>query len=130
MPERRTFPSHLTALRDIRHFVHETVTGGPYGAADADEVTLAVSEACADAISKARGDRIEIRLHLREDDLVVEVIEEGEGRRGQQGAERPMGHGLPVIRQMMDEFSIEPGTEDRPGTRMRMVRRREPGLRE
>jgi anti-sigma regulatory factor (Ser/Thr protein kinase) len=125
MPERRQFPSDPSALRDIRRFVHEVVTGGPFGAADADEVTLAVSEASADAMAKAEGGRIEIRLDVNEDVIVAEVADaEGHDEDPPDGARLPMGRGLPVIRKMMDEVSIQPRTKGRSATTVRMVRRR------
>jgi anti-sigma regulatory factor (Ser/Thr protein kinase) len=122
MADRREFPSHPAALRDIRHFVHEAVTGGAYGAADADEVTLAVSEACANAIMESTADRIEIRLLVEDDRIEVEVIDPGKRDASPTPPTASAGHGLPVIRRMMDEVRIEPRTEAHPQTTVRMVR--------
>jgi anti-sigma regulatory factor (Ser/Thr protein kinase) len=125
MSERRQFPAQPTALRDIRRFVHEAITQRAFGAADADEVTLAVSEASTDAIFTGHRDQLEVRLQIHEKDIVVEVAETGASRGDQPVGERPMGHGLPMIRQMVDEVTIAPGTGSRSGTTVRMVWRRE-----
>ncbi len=97
------------------------------------DVELAIGEACANAVEHVAGDaanEVLIRFILGDDQLVMEVIDKGEGFDPEQAGkaaadedwEEPGGLGLLVIRELMDEMHVDcdPAT----GTCVRMVKRR------
>jgi len=98
------------------------------------DIELAVGEACANAVEHVRvgddgPDEIIIRFTLGQDELVVEVMDRGQGFDPEQAgkgeaddSDEPGGLGLFVIRALMDELRVDcdPAT----GTCVRMVKRR------
>lgn len=93
------------------------------------DVELVIGEACANAVEHVADescDEILVRFSLGDDHLTMEVIDRGQGfdPEGPHEADldEPGGLGLLVIRQLMDEVTIEcnPAT----GTCVRMVKRK------
>jgi serine/threonine-protein kinase RsbW len=93
------------------------------------DVELVIGEACANAVEHVADescDEILVRFSLGDDHLTMEVIDRGQGfdpeRPDEADLDEPGGLGLLVIRQLMDEVTIEcdPST----GTCVRMVKRK------
>lgn len=93
------------------------------------DIELAVSEACTNAVEHVSDEscaEILLRLHVEEEQLVMEVIDRGPGfdpsqvDEGVVGEDTVGGLGLLVIRSLMDELDITSDAET--GTRVRMVK--------
>ncbi len=88
------------------------------------DIELAVGEACTNAVlhvTKARSNDILVRFVLESQQLVIEVIDHGQGfRPKEEGGE---GLGLVVMRSVMDEVQIDCHADT--GTCVRMVKYRD-----
>ena len=87
---------------------------------DIDAITLAASEACANAIEHAYGPgdaRIAVEASSDRDAAVIEIRDHGRWREPR-GASR--GRGIPLMREFMDDVEIDRGGE---GTAVRLRRR-------
>jgi serine/threonine-protein kinase RsbW len=111
----------LTGLARVRPLSDDTLA----------DLKLALTEACSNSVRHAygaAGGHVEISFELREDRLVVEVADEGEGfdatgaaprRDGEELAEG--GLGIAIIRSIADEVEIG-GRADGRGSRLRFVK--------
>ena len=93
------------------------------------DIELAVAEACTNAVehvAEQGGQEILLRFTTHPEQLVVEVIDRGQGFDPEMefadDEERVGGLGLMVIQQVMDEVHIECSAET--GTCVRMIKRR------
>jgi PAS domain S-box-containing protein len=113
-------PAEPRALAPLRHTLRRWLREIHAGRQESYEILVACGEACANAIQHpfaARQDVLEIDLSLRDDEVELVVRDSGSWR----SASPPDGgHGLPLIRQLMDAVEIETGTD---GTAVRMRRR-------
>jgi serine/threonine-protein kinase RsbW len=119
----RRFPAHPSALGEIRRFVRRTAMETSLGEERVEELTLAVSEACANAIRHT--DTTEIRLELKRerDCVVVEIEDQGVFRDRIPVPEvEPGGRGILLMTAFVDEVAIKEGTPGRPGTLVRLVK--------
>jgi anti-anti-sigma factor len=107
----------LGALRgDLRAWL----AGAGATASEAGDMLIAVGEACANAIEHADaapGSVIEVHGRLLEREVVLRVRDRGMWRPAQQRSER--GHGLRLMRVLMDDIDIASGTD---GTRVELRR--------
>jgi serine/threonine-protein kinase RsbW len=97
------------------------------------EVTMALIEACINAFEhgKSKENNIHIRFILREDALVIEIKDKGQGFDISQvempeiakklHSERKRGWGLQLMRELMDEVEIDSTQE---GTLITMIKKR------
>jgi serine/threonine-protein kinase RsbW len=119
----RRFPAHPAALGEIRRFVHREATDATLGMERAEELTLAVSEACANAI-RHTGTQ-EIRLDCRREGqcVVVDIEDQGVFKDRFPLPELDNGgRGILLMTAFVDELAIREGTRDSPGTRVRLVK--------
>lgn len=92
----------------------------------ADDLQMALSEACANAVRHASGGAYDIDLRVRDEQCCVEVSDTGPGftARGNilalSAPEAENGRGLALIRALTDELEFE---RDEDGMRVRFVRR-------
>jgi len=105
----------LVALRgDLRSWLSEAGAS----ATESGDVLLAVGEACANALEhadRAAHGLIDVRLRLAGRELVASVHDRGRWRPATPRADR--GHGLRLMRMLMDEVTITTGTD---GTRVQL----------
>jgi anti-sigma regulatory factor (Ser/Thr protein kinase) len=119
----RTFEADPGALSEVRRFIRDCASGGPF-APVLDDLLIAASEASANAVlhsgTKAftvswRSDAKTVEITVRDDGVYeggVEVPEiDGQAHRG-----------LHLIARLMSETSLHRGTRERPGTVVRMVK--------
>jgi anti-sigma regulatory factor (Ser/Thr protein kinase) len=94
-----------------------------------DDLVLAVSEAATNAIVHSGGPMVHIRLREADERVVVEIADEGVFRASGAVERDPAigGRGLPLLLALVDEVTFAPGTERRPGTRVRLVKEVDPG---
>jgi anti-sigma regulatory factor (Ser/Thr protein kinase) len=112
-----TRPDELVRVRGL---LRRWLTEGGAGEADVDAITLAASEACANAIEHAYGPgeaRIAVEATRDRDAAAIEIRDHGRWREPR-GESR--GRGIPLMREFMDEVEIDTGGE---GTAVRLRRR-------
>ena len=111
----------LAGLSRVRAFSDETLA----------DLKLALTEACSNSVRHAYGDgegHVDISFDLRDDRLIVEVVDDGTGFQpdvaGVDGAEEELtegGLGIAIIRSIADEVEIGGGRDGR-GSRLRFVK--------
>ena len=126
-PERtatvRSFPAHASILHEVRRFVRERAAESALGRAATDDLVLAASEACANAVLHSRSGIIQISWRDGGDSVEVEVVDEGVFLRTipLQEAEGVHGHGIQLMMALMDQVTVREGTVGRPGTVVRLT---------
>ena len=125
-------PSRTPAIDDARVWMSGHLRAAGASADLVWECELALTEALSNVIRHAyKGDgsrRVELALHVRDDQVTVEIVHHGEPfdpeayRRPDLDAAAPGGYGLHLIRRLMDnvEQTEAPGS----GTRIRLTKRR------
>jgi anti-sigma regulatory factor (Ser/Thr protein kinase) len=123
----RTFPAHPSRLSEIRTFVRGQAIQSGFSSEAADDLALAVSEACANSIVHAGGATITVTWQSDGERSEVEIRDEGIFRRRVPMPELDGGggHGIPLMMALMDEVSVREGTEQDPGTLVRLVKYRQ-----
>ena len=109
-PLRLRVPSDNDSLDLVRDVVRAWVAGAPLGRADAQDVVLAVWEACANAIEHAvdpTGDQIEIRADVVDGCVRITVEDTGGWLPPVEREDR--GLGLRLIYQSMSSVDVVPG---------------------
>ena len=122
----RSFPAEAGHLHRIRRFIRERADEAALSSDVAGDLVIAVSEACANSALHTRCDQLTISWNAETDRVEVAVEDDGvfspvipvpeldgDGRGGR---------GIPLMMALMDEVSIRQGTEDSPGTVVRLVR--------
>jgi anti-anti-sigma factor len=120
--EQRTFPADRRVLGEIRHFVRSRALSGPV-AEWTDNIVLAVSEACANAILHSGTPEIAVTWRLFPDRAEVEIRDEGIFVRAVPAeSQGRTSRGILLMMAVMDQITITCGTDARPGTVVRMVK--------
>ena len=98
---------------------------------DIDEIQLAIIETCINAFehSKSEDRRVSIKFIMRDNELELKITDCGIGFRPDQGTPassggvglKKRGWGLEIVRNMMDEVSIESSDK---GTTITMIKRK------
>lgn len=122
----RVFPAHPSALFQIRQFIREQATGESFDEVSINELVLAVSEACANSVLHTGSPDVKVSWRSLEDCVEVLVHDDGifERRVRMPELEGGHGHGIPLMMALVDEVTIREGTSRRPGTQVRLVKRR------
>ena len=118
----REFPAEPSALADVRAFLRERLREGGIAGTASDDVVLAVSEACANAVLHSGSVRFRVTWQQRGARVEIRIRDEGRFRRTTPDAGRYGGNGLPLMTAVMDEVSVRRGTARRPGTEVRLVK--------
>lgn len=111
---------HISAstneLEQIRNFVADHARDFGFGEAEVHDITLAVDEACTNIIKHAyewkKGKPIHIQIGMRENEMLVSIIDEGKPFRSdlykvptteeQLSRKKRSGYGILLIRKLMD----------------------------
>jgi anti-sigma regulatory factor (Ser/Thr protein kinase) len=122
----RSFPAHPSRLSEIRTFVRKQARQAELSTDASDDLALAVSEASANAILHAGGAMLTVSWEADGERVLVEVRDEGVFRRRVPMPELDGGggHGIPLMMALMDEVVVREGTEEAPGTLVRLVKYR------
>ena len=104
-------PAEAGQLAAVRHLVRRWVTANGGTDDDCAAFAIAVSEASANAVEHAYGPgdaSISLRARLEGDVATLAVRDRGRWR---EPRDRSRGRGIPVMREFMDDVSIETGDE-------------------
>jgi serine/threonine-protein kinase RsbW len=123
-----SFPARPAALRDIRRFVRERAEEATFSPEKRDELVAAVSEACSNAMRHSGTAEIRVTWKSLVDRAEVRVEDDGVFRHGVPIPQFsvPTGFGVPMMVALADEVSIRPGSPERRGTTVRLVKRKDP----
>jgi serine/threonine-protein kinase RsbW len=122
----RTFRADAAVLADVRSFLRDRAAQAGLSEATSDDLLLAVSEACANAILHSGSDTFDLTWTMADEAVEVEVRDHGTFRRRVRmpHVEGPGGFGIPLMMALTDRVDIREGTPDRPGTRVKLIKRR------
>ncbi|MDP9342273.1 MAG: ATP-binding protein [Actinomycetota bacterium] len=124
VPVVRTFRSHPSSLYPVRQFIREQAAANALSQAVADDVVLATSEACVNAVLHASTRTVRVTWRCAAG--CTEVVVEDEGIFDRQlpmpEIDGPTGRGILLMTALMDEITIREGTPRRPGTMVRLVK--------
>lgn len=122
----RSFRAHPSALFEIRRFIRQLADEARLPPQTASDLLIAVSEACANSMLHTSSRTIRVAWTLYDDRAEVIVRDEGVFRRRVRmpEVEGAGGHGIPLMTALVDEITILEGTEQEPGTQVRLVKRR------
>jgi anti-sigma regulatory factor (Ser/Thr protein kinase) len=119
----QTFPAAASALVEIRRFVIRAAMDSFLGREQAEELALAVSEACSNAIRHTETEELRLAVHMDDGCVAVDVEDQGVFRRSLPVPEvDPGGRGILMMTAFVDEIAIQEGTPAEPGTRVRLVK--------
>jgi serine/threonine-protein kinase RsbW len=124
LPVVRTFRSHPSSLYPVRQFIREQASANSLSQAVTDDVVLATSEACVNAVLHASTRTIKVTWRCAVGCAEVLVEDEGIFNRRLPMPEMngPSGRGILLMTAVMDEVTIREGTPRQPGTLVRLVK--------
>lgn len=119
-------PGDVASIPVARHIVREAMIELGILTQVVDDVQVALSEACANAVQHGgSGEEIEVRFDLRDHLATIEVADRGEGFEPAEldplDVLGPGGRGVPLIRALVDDLEVDsaPGR----GTLVQMQKR-------
>ena len=121
----RTFPASMNALREVRSFVLQRAAEASLPKHVAHDLTIAASEASANAALYSDSPEIEVLLKVTAGRAEVRVADSGVFRCSlvmNEDGSPVRGRGLAVMMAVMDEVTIRRGTPEEPGTLVRLVK--------
>ncbi len=128
---RRTFAATVEVLPEVRTFLRERAAASGLTGEATEDLLLAVSEACANAVLHSGSEDFEVEWRDHASAIQVEVRDRGTFRRRVRVAsvEGPGGFGIPLMTALADRVEISEGTATDPGTRVRLTKRRADAMR-
>lgn len=121
-PVNRSFRAHPAALSQVREFVRQQAASDRLGSSVTDDLVLAVSEACVNAVIHTNSAHIDISWRRQDGHVEILVSDEGVFDRKVPVPEvdGTAGRGIPIMLALVDEVTIREGTPSRPGTQVRL----------
>ena len=121
----RFFPARAQELRHIRSFIRKEAEAERLAAPVVDDIVLAVSEACANSALHSGSAEVRVRWEASKGRVEVSVEDQGVFRSrvpfpGIDGLGG--GRGIPLMIALMDEVTIAEGSDETPGTVVRLVK--------
>ena len=119
-----SFRAHPTALYEIRQFVRQMAEHASFPDQSTNDLLVAVSEACANSMLHTNSREIKVTWTPAADCVEVKVRDEGIFKKRVRIAEvaGDGAHGIPLMTALVDEFTLKEGTEQNPGTMIRLVK--------
>jgi anti-sigma regulatory factor (Ser/Thr protein kinase) len=123
-PVNRTFRAHPSALSQVREFVREQSALDGLEASVSDDLLLAVSEACVNAVIHTNSSHLDVSWRGMDSHIEILVHDEGVFDRKIPIPELDgtAGRGIPIMLALVDEVTIREGTPAKPGTLVRFVK--------
>lgn len=123
MDHTRCFAAEPRQLGEIRRFIGECAKEASF-TAGAEDLELAATEAASNVIRHASSDSLEVHLSGGPAAFVVEVRDHGVFKdRPAAASMASEGRGIAIMKAIVDEFAIAPGTPGGRGTVVRLVKR-------
>jgi serine/threonine-protein kinase RsbW len=122
----RKFPATPGSLAEVRDFLRRQASAAGLSEAATDDLLLAVSEACANAVLHSGSQEFDVEWRDGPGAVEVAVRDRGTFRRRVRvtEVEGPGGFGIPLMTALADRVEISEGTASDPGTRVRITKRR------
>ena len=121
-PVVRSFRAHPSSLYQVRQFIRQQAEIGHLPDEMTDDLLLAVSEACVNAVLHSSSRTV--RVAWRNSGGCAEVVVQDEGvfhrRVPMPEIDGPSGRGILLMMAVMDEVTIHEGTTRTPGTQVRL----------
>ena len=120
----RSFPATTDRLHAIRAFVRDETERAQLPPDVVRDMVLAVSEACANSALHSESEDVRVRLTITGNRVEACVEDSGVFSRRMPTPEIGTrgGRGIPLMMAVVDEFAIQEGHEDAPGTVVRLVK--------
>ena len=121
-----TIPGKPEYLTMVRLAIGSIATTAGFSLDDIEDIKVAVSEACTNAIKHSLDNKFGVTFEVLENGLAIEIQDNGKGCDvdclGKPDLENPKENGLGIfiIQTLMDEVSIE--SENNKGTKIRMTK--------
>jgi anti-sigma regulatory factor (Ser/Thr protein kinase) len=125
--EARIFPANKNALREVRRYILDRGVESSLPKEIVFDFMIAASEACANSVLYSNTSEVEIGWKVDADRVEAVIADRGVFRRGfpiTQDGEPGRGRGMALMMALMDEVSVRRGTAERPGTLVRLIKRR------
>jgi serine/threonine-protein kinase RsbW len=124
VPVVRSFRSHPSSLYQVRQFVRSQASSAGLSQSITDDLLLATSEACVNAVLHSSSRTVKVTWRSSEGCVEVQVSDEGVFQRRVPLPEidQSAGRGILLMTAVMDEISIQEGTPRAPGTVVRLVK--------
>ena len=129
VPVVRSFRAHPSSLYQVRQFVRSQAASAGLSEPTTDDVLLAASEACVNAVLHSGSRTVRVTWRSAEGCVEVQVSDEGIFQRRVPIPEFDQGgggRGILLMTAVMDEVSIQEGTPRSPGTVIRLVKCEQP----
>lgn len=119
-----SFRSHPSALYEIRQFIRKLADQASFPEQATNDLLVAVSEACANSMLHTNSREIKVSWTPTADCVEVKVRDEGVFKKRLRLAEveGQGANGIPLMTALVDEFALKEGTEQSPGTQIRLVK--------
>jgi anti-sigma regulatory factor (Ser/Thr protein kinase) len=122
----RLYPSHPSIFPNLRAFLRQRATEAGLGQEATEDLVLATCEACANALRHTISPHILLTWRARRQAVEVLIEDEGFFRTRaavlETGGASGAGLGIPLMVALTDEFAIKQGTDEFPGTQVRLVK--------
>ena len=120
----RAFRSHPSSLYQVRQFVRGQALAAGLAESVTDDVLLATSEACVNAVLHSSSRTVRVTWRYSDGCVEVQVADEGVFHRRVPLPEidQTAGRGILLMTAVMDEVTIQEGTESSPGTVVRLMK--------
>jgi anti-sigma regulatory factor (Ser/Thr protein kinase) len=121
-PVERNFRSHPSSLYQVRQFVRAQSEAGHLSQETTDDLLLAVSEACVNAVLHSQSRTVRVSWRQAGGCAEVTVADEGvfQRRLPMPELDGPSGRGILLMMAVMDEVTIHEGSARSPGTQVRL----------
>jgi anti-sigma regulatory factor (Ser/Thr protein kinase) len=118
----RSFRAHPSSLYQVRQFVRAQSEAAELSEEVTDDLLLAVSEACVNAVLHSSSRTV--KVSWRHAGACAEVVVQDEGvfrrRLPMPEIDGPSGRGILLMMAVMDEVTIQEGSTRSPGTQVRL----------
>jgi serine/threonine-protein kinase RsbW len=124
VPVVRAFRSHPSSLYQVRQFVRGQAVGAGLSDTATDDILLATSEACVNAVLHSTSRTVKVTWRCSDRCVEVQVADEGVFQRRVPLPEidNSAGRGILLMTAVMDEVAIQEGTDRSPGTVVRLMK--------
>ncbi len=113
--------AHPSSVRLVRQFIRDQIGASSFEDAEAD-ILLAVSEAANNAVLHSGTDEVHVTWRVQE--MCAEILVRDRGRFRHRipmpAMDEQGGRGIPLMMAVMDEVDISPGSDNQPGTTIRL----------